>query len=94
LLNNHVGLIAAQGVNILWGFMAFSEMIGIIRFCETPKDKGRIMSRLGLNDVLAESYLAILIRQSMLMHNDGKYVVTDKGQSYVSSSERVKKIKA
>ena len=56
--------------------MAISERIGIIRFCETPKDKGRIMSRLGLNDVQAESYLAILTRQSMLMQNNGKYVVT------------------
>lgn len=70
--------------------MAISERIGIIRFCETPKDKGRIMSRLGLNDVQAESYLAILTRQSMLMQNDGKYVVTMKGQGYISSSDRIK----
>jgi predicted transcriptional regulator len=74
--------------------MAIAERIGIIRFCETPKDKGRIMSRLGLNDVQAESYLAILTRQSMLMQSNGKYVVTVKGQSYISSSERIKKIKS
>jgi predicted transcriptional regulator len=74
--------------------MAISERIGIIRFCETPKDKGRIMSRLGLNDVLAESYLTILTRQSMLMQSNGRYVVTVKGQSYISSSERIRKIKA
>lgn len=74
--------------------MAISERIGIIRFCETPKDKGRIMSKLGLNDVQAESYLAILTRQSMLMQSDGKYVVTTLGQSYISSSDRIRKIKA
>ena len=74
--------------------MAITERIGIIRFCETPKDKGRIMSRLGLNDVQTESYLAILTKQSMLMQNDGKYVVTTLGQSYISSSDRIKKIKA
>ena len=74
--------------------MAISDRIGIIRFCETPKDKGRIMSRLGLNDVQTESYLAILTKQSMLMQNDGKYVVTTLGQSYISSSDRIKKIKS
>jgi predicted transcriptional regulator len=74
--------------------MAISERIGIIRFCETPKDKGRIMSRLGLNDVQAESYLAILTRQSMLMHNQGKYVVTNLGKCYIASYNRTKKIKA
>jgi predicted transcriptional regulator len=74
--------------------MAISERIGIIRFCETPKDKSRIMSRIGLNDVQAESYLAILTRQSMLMQNNGKYVVTSKGQGYISSSDRIRKIKA
>ena len=74
--------------------MAISDRIGIIRFCETPKDKGRIMNRLGLNDVQTESYLTILTKQSMLMQNDGKYVVTTLGQSYISSSDRIKKIKA
>ena len=74
--------------------MAISERIGIIRFCETPKDKGRIMSRLGLNDVQTESYLTILTKQSMLKQNDGKYVVTTLGHSYISSSDRIKKIKA
>jgi hypothetical protein len=52
------------------------------------------MSRLGLNDVQTESYLAILTKQSMLMQNDGKYVVTTLGQSYIFSSDRIKKIKA
>jgi predicted transcriptional regulator len=74
--------------------MVISERIGIIRFCETPKDKGRIMSKLGLNDVLAESYLAILTKQSMLMQNDGKYVVTTLGQSYIYTSDRIRKIKS
>jgi len=50
--------------------MVFSGILGIvphiIRFCETSKDKGRIMNKLGLNDVQAESYLTILTNQSML----------------------------
>jgi predicted transcriptional regulator len=74
--------------------MAISERIGIVRFCEKPKNKSRIMVKLGLNDVQAESYLAILTRQSMLMQDKGKYIVTRKGQSYISSSERIRKIKA
>jgi len=74
--------------------MAINERIEIIRFCETPKDKGRITSRLGLNDVQAESYLAILTRQSMLMQNNGKYVVILKGQSNIFFCERIKKIKS
>ena len=76
--------------------MAFSGRLGlvshIIRFCETSKDKGRIMSRLGLNDVQAESYLAILTQRSMLMQNNGKYVSTMKGQGYLSSYNKLRKI--
>jgi predicted transcriptional regulator len=73
--------------------MAISEIVGIVRFCETPKDKARISSRLGLNDVQAESYLAILTKQSMLMQNNGKYVTTTKGQGFLSSYDRIRKIK-
>jgi Winged helix-turn-helix len=60
--------------------MALGNRLGIIRFCETPKAKGRIMNRLGLNDVTTESYLTILMAQSMLVQNNGKYVVTQKGK--------------
>jgi predicted transcriptional regulator len=74
--------------------MALGNRLGIIRFCETPKAKGRIMNRLGLNDAAAESYLSILMAQSMLVQNNGKYVVTQKGQGYLSSSDRTKKIKS
>jgi len=73
--------------------MAFGDRLGIIRFCETPKNKDRIISKLGLNEVQAESYLAILTKQSMLMQNDGKYVITVKGQGFISSSDRIRKIK-
>jgi predicted transcriptional regulator len=64
----------------------------IIRFCETSKDKERIMNRLGLNDVQAESYLTILTQQSMIMQNNAKYVTTTKGQDYLASCERLRKI--
>jgi predicted transcriptional regulator len=77
--------------------MIFSGITGIvphiIRFCETSKDKGRIMNRLGLNDVQAESYLTILTKQSMLMQNNNKYVTTTKGQGYLSNYNRIRKIK-
>lgn len=74
--------------------MIFSDRLGIlshiIRFCETSKDKGRIASRVGLNYVQAESYLAILTQQSMLMQNNSKYVITMKGKSFLSSRDSVK----
>ena len=73
--------------------MAINERIGIIRFCETPKAKARIMFRLGLNPAQTESYLAILTKQSLLVQNDGKYVCTIDGQSYISSYDRIRKIK-
>ena len=77
--------------------MVFSGILGIvphiIRFCETSKDKGRIMNRLGLNDVQAESYLTILTNQSMLMQSNDKYVTTMKGQGYLASYDRIRKIK-
>jgi predicted transcriptional regulator len=76
--------------------MAFSDRLGIvsriIRFCRTSKDKGRIMNRLGLNDVQAESYLTILTQRNMIMQNDDKYVITTKGQGYLSSYDRLRKI--
>lgn len=76
--------------------MALNSRLGIvsniIRFCETSKDKGRIMNKLGLNDVLTDSYLAILTQQSMLMQDNGKYVVTIKGQGYLSSYDKLRKI--
>jgi predicted transcriptional regulator len=72
--------------------MAVGDRRGIIRFCETPKDKGRIMSRLGLNEVQAESYLDLLTRQSMLAHDNGRYITTIKGQDYVASHERIRKL--
>ena len=75
--------------------MAISDRLGItsniIRFCETSKNKDRIMQQLGLNDVLAESYLTILTRQSMLTQKNGKYLVTIKGQSFLSSCDRLRK---
>jgi predicted transcriptional regulator len=76
--------------------MAVSARLGIVshimRFCETSKNKGRIMQQVGLNDVLAESYLTILIRQSLLIQNNGKYLLTNKGQGYLSSYDRLRRI--
>jgi predicted transcriptional regulator len=77
--------------------MVFSGISGImphiIRFCETSKDKETIMNRLSLNDVQAESYLTILTKQSMLIQNNDKYVTTMKGQGYLASHDRIRKIK-
>ena len=67
-------------------------MVHIVRFCETSKDKDRIKNRLGLNDVQAESYLAILTRQRMIMQNNGQYVITVTGQSSLNSYDRLGKI--
>ena len=76
--------------------MAISVRLGIVshimRICETSKDKTRIMQQVGLNDVMAESYLTILTRQSMIIQNNGKYVITSKGQGYLSSCDRLQKI--
>ncbi|MGA3060278.1 MAG: winged helix-turn-helix domain-containing protein [Candidatus Bathyarchaeia archaeon] len=77
--------------------MIFNDRLGIvshiIRFCKTSKDKGKIMNRLSLNDVQAESYLTILTRRSMLMQNNGMYVITTKGKSFLASHERLRKIR-
>ena len=78
-------------------FMASTDSLGImahiVRFCETSKDKDRIKNRLCLNDVQAESYLAILTRQRMIMQNNGKYVITVTGQSYLNSYDRLRRIR-
>jgi len=74
--------------------MSNGDRLGIVRFCETPKNKDRIMSRPGLNDVLAESFLAILTQQSMLVQSNGNYFATMKGQGYLSFYDRIIKIKA
>jgi predicted transcriptional regulator len=67
-------------------------MAHIIRFCETSKNKDRIMNRLALNDVQAESYLTILTRQR-IMQNNGKYAITGTGRSYLNSHDRLRKIR-
>jgi predicted transcriptional regulator len=76
--------------------MVFNDRLGIvphiIRFCGKSKDKERIMNRLRLNDVQTESYLAILTQQSMIVQNNEKYVATTKGQDYLASYERFRKI--
>jgi len=76
--------------------MVFNYKLGIvphiIRFCETSKDKGRIMTQLGLNDVQAESFLTILTQQSLILQNNDKCVATTKGQDYLASYERLRKI--
>lgn len=74
--------------------MAFGDRVGIVRFCGTPKDKGKIMNRLSLNDAQAKAYLDILTKQRMLMLNNDQYVMTRRGQSYVSTFERIRKIKS
>ena len=51
------------------------------------------MNRLSLNDVQAESYLTILTRQKMIMQNNGKYVATGTGKNYLSSYDRLRKIR-
>jgi len=68
-------------------------MAHIIRFCETSKNKDRITNRIGLNDVQAESYLTILTQQRMIMQNNGKYVTTLTGQSYLNSHDKLGKIR-
>jgi len=74
--------------------MAISDRLEIIRFCESPKNKRRIMSKLGLNEMQVESHLTILEKQSMLIQINGKYVVTMRGQHYVLSNDRMRKIKS
>jgi hypothetical protein len=38
--------------------------------------------------------LTILTKQSMLVQNSGMYVITTKGQSFLASHERLRKIDA
>ncbi len=78
---------ASQYLMISSGILGIKTYI--FRFCETSKDKDRIMNRLSLNDVQAESYLTILTRQKMIMQNNGKYVITATGQSYLNSYDRI-----
>jgi len=52
------------------------------------------MNLFELNDDTAESYLTILNAQNMLGHNNRKFVVTQKGQGSLSSSDRTRKIKS
>ena len=93
-LNSHTCLCSAQHFNAdMISTDSLRIMAHIIRFCETSKDKGTITNRIGLNDVQAESYLTILTRQRMIMQNNGKYVTTLTGQSYLNSHDRLGKIK-
>lgn len=67
-------------------------MVEIVRFCELPRDKVRIMNKMSLNNVYVEAYLAILIQQKLLTQNNGKYLKTEQGQRFLTVRDRVTRV--
>jgi predicted transcriptional regulator len=68
-------------------------MVEIIRFCGLSRDETRIRNRFSLNSVQAEAYLSILKQQKMLMQNNGKYEITERGISFLTSCDKINGIK-
>ncbi len=69
-------------------------MTEIIRFCGLSRDETRIRHRFSLNSVQAEAYLSILKQQKMLIQNNGKYQITERGKSFLTSCDKINGIKA
>ena len=66
-------------------------MVEIIRFCGLSRDETR--NRFSLNSVQAEAYLSILKQQKMLMQNNGKYEITERGISFLTSCDKINGMK-
>jgi predicted transcriptional regulator len=64
-------------------------MTEIVRFCSPSRDETRIRNRFSLNSVQAEAYLAILKQRQLLAQNDGKYHITERGKSFLTSCDKL-----
>jgi predicted transcriptional regulator len=68
-------------------------MTEIMRFCSLSRDETRIRSRFGLNSVQADAYLTILKQRKMLTLNNGKYQITDRGKTFLTSCDKINGVK-
>ena len=64
-------------------------MTEIVRFCSLSKDETGIRNRFSLNSVQAEAYLSILRQRQLLMQNNGKYYITERGHSFLASYDKI-----
>jgi len=62
----------------------------IVNYCKRSKRKVQIMTEMNFNDLEADAYTAILIRQGLLEKNLKEYQTTMQGNSYLDTIERVR----
>jgi len=62
----------------------------IVNYCKTSRRKVQIMTEMSLNDLEAEAYTTILIRQRLLEKNVKEYQTTIQGNSYLDTMDRVR----
>ena len=64
----------------------------IVNYCKTSRRKVQIMTEMSLNDLEAEAYTTILIRQGLLEKNVKEYQTTIQGNSYLDTMDRVRSV--
>ncbi len=61
----------------------------LLSYCKTSKKKAQIMAELSLNDIEADAYTSILVRQRLLERTFDKYLATTQGNSYLDTRNRI-----
>jgi predicted transcriptional regulator len=64
----------------------------IVNYSKRSKRKVQIMTEMNFNDLEADAFTAILIRQGLLEKNLKEYQTTTQGNSYLDTIERVKNV--
>ena len=62
----------------------------IVNYCKRSRRKVQIMTEMNFNDLEADAYTTILIRQGLLGKNLKEYQTTTQGNSYLDTMDRVK----
>ena len=60
------------------------NFLKILNYCRTPKNKTQINRKLDSEDPSTEAYLAILLRQNLLIPVVDQYSTSESGLSYLS----------
>jgi hypothetical protein len=65
------------------------NFLKILNYCRTQKNKAQINRKFASDDPSTEAYLAILLRQNLLVPIVNQYSTSESGLSYLKSRNRL-----
>jgi len=83
------GRLRLKGVSRVSSSSIVEYFARIVSYCRTSRKKSQIMAEMNLNDIEAEAFTAILIRQRLLDQNFDRYQTTERGHSYLDTRNRL-----